>query len=94
MRTWAEDQLAGVVGHVAAQVFLDVRVLVIVNAHAHVARRFGQPLDKARLADRRLALDEHRKLPGDNQSISKSNKQTNKQTNKERNKQINKQTSK
>ena len=90
MRTWAEDQLAGVVGRVAAQVFLDVRVLVIVNAHAHVARLFGQPLDHARLADRRLTLDEHRKLPGDNQSISKSNKQTNK----ERNKRANKQTSK
>lgn len=59
-RTLLEDQLAAVVGRVAADVLLDVGVLVVVDPHALVAGGGGQPADEAGLAHRRLALDQHR----------------------------------
>ena len=48
----AKDQAAGHVGHVAAQVLLQVRLLVVVDAHAAVPRRLRQVRHQARLAAR------------------------------------------
>lgn len=58
--TLLEDQLATVVRRVAADILLNVGVLMVVNPHALVAGGGGQPADQAGLAHRRFALDQHR----------------------------------
>lgn len=56
----AEDQLARLVGRVGADVLLQIRVLVVVDADALVARQLGQVADQRRFAHRRFALQQHR----------------------------------
>ena len=46
----AEHQAAGLVGHVATQVLLQVRLLVVVDSHTAVPRRARQVRDQACLA--------------------------------------------
>lgn len=60
VRTLFEHQLAPAVGGVAADVLLDVRVLVVVDPHTLVPRGCSQPVDQAGLPHRRLPLDQHR----------------------------------
>lgn len=80
-RTLLEDQLAAVVGRVAADVLLDVGVLVVVDPHALVAGGGGQPADQAGLAHGRLALDQHRVgSAGTNRSEEKRKKKRKKNT--------------
>lgn len=57
--TFFEDKLPVLVGRVAADVLLDVRVLMVVDPHALVPRGGRQPPDQAGFPYRRLALDQH-----------------------------------
>lgn len=63
IRTLFEHQLAPGIWWVAADVLLDVGVLVVVDSHTLVARGCSQPADQAGLPHRRLSLDQHRVSP-------------------------------
>jgi len=63
--TLDEDELAARVGGERADILLHVRVLMIVDAHAAIARQRGHVRDERRLADRRLALEQDRVAPAD-----------------------------
>ena len=64
--TLFEEQLPLVVGGVAADVLLDVRVLVVVDADTLVPRGQAQPPDQAGLTHRGLPLDQDRVAPAGN----------------------------
>lgn len=61
--TLFEHELATVVWGVAAQVLLDIGVLVVVDPHTLVPCSSCQPLDETRLSHGRLSLDQHRMAP-------------------------------
>ena len=69
-RTLFEEQLPLVVGGVAADVLLDVRVLVVVDADALVPRGQTQPADQAGLTHRGLALDQDRVTPAGDTAVT------------------------
>lgn len=58
-RTLLEHQFAPVVWRVAADVLLNVGVLVVVDPHALVPSCCSQPVDQTGLPHRRLSLDQH-----------------------------------
>ena len=60
-----EDKLALGIGSVRAQVFLDVGVLVVVDAHEPMPRAAGEVFHGAGLACTGRALNEHGTLPRD-----------------------------
>lgn len=59
LRTLFEHQLAPVIRGVAADVLLDVGVLVVVDSHTLVPGSLSQPANQAGLPHRCLSLDQH-----------------------------------
>lgn len=62
-RTLFEHQLAPVVRRVAADVLLNVGVLVVVDPHALVPSGCSQPVDQTGFPHGCLSLDQHRVSP-------------------------------
>lgn len=54
-----ENKMAVLISHVGASVFLYVCVIVVVYAYALVTTRLGYVLNHARLAYRRLSLQQN-----------------------------------